>query len=53
MAEQQINKRKSQMFLHSIIPVVDTHEDLIKKKLKRGKFTFTITGILKIIEIVS
>ncbi|KAF5274814.1 hypothetical protein FQR65_LT00397 [Abscondita terminalis] len=49
MAERKIIGRKSQMFLHSVIPVVNTHEELVKQKFKRGKFTFTITGILKII----
>ncbi|KAK4885991.1 hypothetical protein RN001_002262 [Aquatica leii] len=49
MTERKLVARKSQMFLHSVIPVVNTHEELIRQKFKRGKFTFTVTGVLKII----
>ncbi|KAF5301650.1 hypothetical protein FQA39_LY10697 [Lamprigera yunnana] len=49
MAERKVVGRKSLMYLHSFIPVVDTQEELVRKKFKSGKFTFTVTGILKII----
>ncbi|XP_072403190.1 uncharacterized protein [Diabrotica undecimpunctata] len=48
MAESAINRRKSQLFLNNISPVTDTYNELIKKKLKRGKFLETKTGIIKI-----
>uniref|UniRef100_A0A6P7FGD6 Uncharacterized protein LOC114327789 n=1 Tax=Diabrotica virgifera virgifera TaxID=50390 RepID=A0A6P7FGD6_DIAVI len=48
MAESAINRRKSQLFLTNISPVTNTYNDLIKKKLKRGKFLETKTGIIKI-----
>lgn len=52
MAERAIH-RKSQLIFHSVLPVKDTHEELIKKKLETGKFPFTITGVIKILGIVS
>lgn len=52
MAERAL-ARKSQLFLHSILPVVDTHEEVVKKKFKRGKFVLTFAGLIKIIALVS
>lgn len=53
MAERIIAHRKSQTYLHSVLPVRNTHEELVKKKLQSGKFLFTITGLIKIAGIVS
>lgn len=50
---QRALARKSQLFLHSVIPVTNTHDELIAAKLKRGKFVFTKTGCIKICGIVS
>lgn len=52
MAERAIH-RKSQLIFNSVIPVTDTHEELVKKKLKAGKFPFTITSLIKVFAIVS
>lgn len=52
MAERKIDMRKSQLFLHSFVPVVNTHEELVKQNFALGKFPFTITGIIKLTGIV-
>lgn len=52
MAERAIH-RKSQLIFNSVIPVTDTHEELVKKKLKAGKFPFTITSLIKVVAVVS
>lgn len=52
MAERVI-ARKTQLFLHSVLPVVDTHAEVVRKKFKRGKFVVTFAGIVKIVALVS
>lgn len=52
MAERAL-ARKSQLFLHSVLPVVDTHDQVVKKKFKRGKYVLTHTGLIKIFALVS
>lgn len=52
MAERAIH-RKSQLIFNSVLPVKNTHYELVKKKLETGKFPFTVTGIIKILGIVS
>ncbi|XP_057654443.1 uncharacterized protein LOC130892817 [Diorhabda carinulata] len=49
MADEAIYRRKSQLFLNNIAPVKNTYDELVKKKLKGGKFPGTKTGIIKII----
>ncbi|XP_076257713.1 uncharacterized protein LOC143194861 [Rhynchophorus ferrugineus] len=49
MAEQAVNRRKSQLFLTNISPVSNTYDELVRKKLKKGKFPQTKTGIIKMI----
>ncbi|KAK9694325.1 hypothetical protein QE152_g33602 [Popillia japonica] len=39
--------RKSQLFLHSILPVTATHDEVVSDKLKPGKFVVTTTGLIK------
>ncbi|XP_019764518.1 uncharacterized protein LOC109540531 isoform X1 [Dendroctonus ponderosae] len=51
MVDAAIMRRKSQMFLTNISPVYDTHDEVIRKKLKRGKFPPTKTGIIKMISL--
>lgn len=51
MTERAI-ARKSQLFLSSVLPVIDTHEQVVKKRFKRGKFIFTYTGLVKILALV-
>lgn len=53
MAANAVNRRKSQLFLTSISPVTNTYDELVKEKLETGKFPTTITGVIKIIGIVS
>lgn len=53
MAERAIVHRKSQIYFNSVLPVRNTHDELVKKKLESGKFLFTITGLIKIAGIVS
>ncbi|XP_066263035.1 uncharacterized protein [Euwallacea similis] len=47
MVDAAINRRKSQLFFSQISPVYDTHDEVVRKKLKRGKFLPTTTGIFK------
>ncbi|CAG9766281.1 unnamed protein product [Ceutorhynchus assimilis] len=51
MSESAINRRKSQLFLTQISPVYDTHDEVVRKKLKRGKFPLTKTGIIRMISL--
>lgn len=46
-------RRKTQLFLNNISPVYDTHAEVVRKKLKRGKFPSTPTGIIKMFSMVS
>ncbi|XP_030763453.1 uncharacterized protein LOC115888024 [Sitophilus oryzae] len=48
MAEAGI-RRKTQLLLQTISPVYNTYDELVKKKLKRGKFPQTKTGIIKMV----
>lgn len=45
--------RKSQLYLHSILPVTRSHDQVVSDKLKPGKFVVTPTGLTKALGLVS
>ncbi|XP_065169018.1 uncharacterized protein [Atheta coriaria] len=45
--------RKSRLYLDSFIPVNQTHDDIVKKIFRSGKFACTITANLQLVGIIS